>query len=167
MIKKVKLLVVGDGGVGKTTLVKKFIRVRQGENVAKFANNEVKPTVGLEVETVDLEEVRVIIWDFSGQQRFKETFPDRLLRGAKVAIVVFDVSRVKTLQSAGEWAERVKSVNNDIKFVLVGNKIDLGKKVPQEMIDNLVKRLNAAYVETSAKEGVNVVKPFEEALRWV
>jgi len=123
--------------------------------------------VGLEVETVDIKGVRVVIWDFSGQERFKETIPDTLLRRARVAIVVFDVSRVKTLQSAGEWAERVKSVNSDIRFVLVGNKIDLGKKVPQEMIENLVKRLNATYIETSAKEGVNVNKPFEEALRWV
>jgi len=166
VMKVLKVLMVGDGGVGKSTLVDAY-RLR------KFFSHE--PTLGLNLLVCNVDDeagrrYKLIIYDFSGQLRFFRVYYNvpSLMRGAHGAILVFDLSSLMTLTSLRDWADLVKKVNEDIPIILVGTKADLEREVGEEEINEALEALGAhAYVETSARLLKNVDKPFKLILSLI
>jgi len=158
-MKVFKVLLVGDGGVGKTTLLDAY-------KLRKFFEH--KATIGLsisvcEVRLDDRRKCKFIVYDFSGQPRFMRIAKHipRLVKGAHGAILAFDLSSLMTLPVLMEWASIIREVNGDIPTILVGTKADLEPEVSQEDIRDFMKRLGVrAYVETSSKLMKNVDAPF-------
>jgi len=158
-MKVFKVLLVGDGGVGKTTLLDAY-RLR------RFFEH--KATIGLSISVCDVDlgdrrKCKFVVYDFSGQPRFMRIAKHipRLVKGAHGAILAFDLSSFMTLPVLVEWSSIIREVNGDIPTILVGTKADLEPEVSEEDIKDFMERLGAkAYVETSSRLMKNVDVPF-------
>jgi GTP-binding nuclear protein Ran len=146
----VKLAVVGDGGVGKSTLIS---RLATGEFIDKDM------TIGFDVESwtittnSDTEAVKVACFDFGGQKQFR-FFQGSLIIGAKAALIVFDCNSFLSLSKIREWMDLIVGVPND-KKLLVGTKIDMGSGISLEDIQDISNEYGIKYVLISSKTGEN------------
>ncbi|MFW9923646.1 MAG: Rab family GTPase [Candidatus Thorarchaeota archaeon] len=155
-----KVLLIGEAAVGKTSLTMKFIH-------GKFKSDYLL-TVGMEPYSkyikIGDDLVTLSIWDIAGQQRF-DVFRTMFFRGAKAALLVFDLTRPATLTKLGDWYEDlIKNAGKDVIPILVGNKNDLEdlRSVPKKDALAFAKKIKAlAYIETSAKTGENVETSFQ------
>ena len=153
-----KILMIGDASVGKTTLSEHYI--------TGVFNPDLRLTVGVEffIKTVKLynKRIKLQIWDMGGEDRFRFLLPTYCL-GCNGAIFMYDVTNRSSLQSNQAWTSIVKEKNGNIPIILIGNKIDLDKRViPRDHGIQVAKQNGmAGFVETSAKEGINVNEAFD------
>jgi small GTP-binding protein len=157
---KLKVLLCGPAGVGKTSLIMRFIK-------SKF-QTDYKLTVGVDILTKDVELSNdnictLSIWDIGGQERFsfiRSTF----YKGAAGALLVFDLSRAATWDEIKNWRAEVKQFAGDIPFVLIGNKLDLladvGEVIDRDEARAYAESQGSEYIETSAKDNLNVDQAF-------
>ncbi|TFG20417.1 MAG: GTP-binding protein [Promethearchaeota archaeon] len=157
---KLKVLLCGPAGVGKTSLIMRFIK-------SKF-QTDYKLTVGVDILTKDVELANdnictLSIWDIGGQERFsfiRSTF----YKGAAGALLVFDLSRAATWDEIKNWRAEVKQFAGDIPFVLIGNKLDLladvGEVIDRDEARAYAESQGSEYIETSAKDNLNVDQAF-------
>ncbi|MHA1797217.1 MAG: GTP-binding protein [Candidatus Helarchaeota archaeon] len=154
-----KLILGGDGSVGKTSMVHRFV-----ENT--FAK-DYKSTIGTSIfkKECDFEglksSVRFVIWDLAGQVQFKRV-RQSYLANAEAGILVYDVTNQQSFDNIKKWHEEVISASPGISLILVGNKIDLmdQRVVPREKAESLAEELGLSYIETSAKTGENINDAF-------
>jgi GTP-binding nuclear protein Ran len=157
-----KMVMVGDGGVGKTTFVR---RHKTGEFERKYI-----PTIGVEVSQLCFETTQGTliynIWDTAGQERFGGLREGYYLE-ADCAIIMFDVSSPATYRNVVTWHRDVTRVCPNIPIVLVGNKIDISdRKVPAKRVV-FHKKNNMRYFEISAKSNYHFEMPFLALARQV
>lgn len=169
---RVKVVLLGDGEVGKTTMARTFLSGR-GQIDTSY-----RQTIGADIhvkkDLYDIApfgkvEVMWNIFDLAGQPQFKYVHPN-YYKGAKAAIIVFDVSRKKTFDNIKYWIQDlIKYVGEPKPMIIVGNKIDLRDKIPclpsyvgERYAEELRARLNVPiyYAETSALYGINVQESF-------
>jgi len=160
---KLKLVVVGDSGVGKTNLIKRFVS-------DEFIPNS-KATVGVEFVSrsykINEEVFKIEIWDTAGQERYK-SITSAYYRGAKGALLVYDVTEKKSFQNIDKWMGEIKEKSSkDINIMIIGNKIDLNdtKAVTTEEAMTKAKTLGVALMEASALNSTNVKEAFYDLLR--
>ncbi|NTV37397.1 MAG: GTP-binding protein [Anaerolineaceae bacterium] len=150
-----KVIIVGDGGVGKTSLVRQWCE-------GKFVQSRIM-TIGVDFQTkmvrVPEGEVKLSIWDVAGQQRFAPV-REGFYRGALVAALVYDLNDIKTLVDLGRWLKEIRQFEPTIRLLLVGNKSDLGRSAEAEGRE-FAKRLGAQFIITSARTGEGVEDMFE------
>ena len=161
-----KICVVGDGGVGKTSMV-----LRYCEN--SFKESYIM-TIGSNFSTKSVElpnhpdiAVRLQIWDLAGQKHFSFVRPP-FYRGLTGLVYVFDLTRRSSFQNLLEWKDEVEKVVSGKPSILVGNKIDLAdaeddskREISTQEGESLMGELGSlAYFEGSAKEGIGVSKVF-------
>ncbi len=153
-----KVILAGDGAVGKTSLIEKFI-------TGKF-QKDYKMTLGTNIFAKSLSvegtSVKLIIWDLAGQPHFKHVRSGFYL-GAVGALLVYDVTRRTTLENLENWRTEMMNNTNDVAaVVVVGNKCDLKnlREVKRSEGEDYAKSLGAPFFETSAKEGDNVEAAF-------
>lgn len=150
-----KVLVAGDGSVGKTSLVRRYCD-------GKFESSRVM-TIGVDFQTKLVElptgTVKLSIWDMAGQERFA-SMRVGFYRGSRATALVFDVTRAESLANLEKWRNDILEVNHGQRFVVVGNKIDLLKAKTASAPD-YANRIGAEYVETSAATGDGVQRMFE------
>ncbi len=153
-----KIIVFGDGGVGKTSLTHRYLTgvFSEGRNV----------TIGVEFYVKDLliegKSIKLQIWDFGGEQRFRFLLPN-YCRGCNGGIFVYDVTNLATLQSLHEWMEVVSANAPNIPVLIVGTKIDLveKRKVARAEAIKVAQSLTmTGYAEVSSKTGNNVENVF-------
>ncbi|MEM4447000.1 MAG: Rab family GTPase [Candidatus Jordarchaeales archaeon] len=156
----VKVLVEGDGGVGKTSLVRRYCD-------GNYTDTKMTIGVAFDKKTLEIdgENVTLMIWDFGGEERFREILPD-FCKGAHVALLVYDVSRIESFLNLKEWLLLTRNNAGDIPVILVGSKCDLERRVSVEDVADFMEKYGVAHhVETSAKNNVNVGAAFELAAR--
>ncbi|KAL4445986.1 hypothetical protein ABPG74_010978 [Tetrahymena malaccensis] len=161
-----KILLIGDSGVGKTSIMNRFT-----EN--KF-NAEIKSTIGVEYSkktmVIDQAVIQASIWDTAGQERFR-SLAKNYYKGALGALLVFDVTRPHTLENIQKiWLQEIEQhASKNIKMILIGNKSDLTVEriVKQEEAVNFSKTSNLAYMETSALNNQNIDQAFETLVREI
>lgn len=151
-----KVVIVGDGAVGKTTLIRRFCE-------GKFHASRVA-TIGVDFYTqrVTLPDntVKLSIWDMAGQERF-EVVRSGFYRGSRAAALVYDVTSSITLRNLRTWREEVLHAVGDQPMLVVGNKVDLERRVPPELARVFATYVGAPYLETSALTGEGVAQLFE------
>ena len=162
---KFKVVVVGDSGVGKTNLIKRFITNEFSENF--------KATIGVEFMSktykINKHLFKIEIWDTAGQERYK-SITSAYYKGAKGAFVVYDLTRRATFTNIEKWIGELKTCGNeDVFILLIGNKSDLKDKrqVTGEEAAKKAEELKVAYCETSALEGYNIDFAFDTVVEEV
>lgn len=150
-----KLILVGDGGVGKTTFVK---RHRTGEFEKKYV-----ATMGVEVNplpfSTSLGQVVYNCWDTAGQEKFGG-LRDGYYIGGQAAIIMFDVTARVTYKSVPHWHKDLVRVCENIPIVLCGNKIDCKDRKVKPKEIQFHRKKNLQYYDISAKSNYNFEKPF-------
>ena len=154
---KYKVLIIGDGNVGKTSLLLR--------SVDDIFSDGTTPTIGVDfrVKTYIRDNIRrdLHIWDTAGQERFRNVV-SAYYRNAHCAFLVFDLYTPSTFHSLGEWIKHIEESGAKPIMVLVGNKSDLPHKVMSADIQKFATDHNiSSYVETSAKNGIGVDRMFE------
>lgn len=155
-----KLLLIGDCGVGKSSLLNRFADDTYSECYVS--------TIGVDfkVKTVHIDEkiIKLQIWDTAGQERFR-TIAANFYRGAHGIIVVYDVTDKESFLHARNWVDEIDKYTNEdsVNKLLVGNKCDLTSKklVIYDDGKELADSLNMRFMETSAKNTHNVERAFE------
>jgi small GTP-binding protein len=159
-ITTVKVVVAGDGAVGKTSLIRRYCE-------GKFAGSRVM-TIGVDFQTKRVElptgSIKLSIWDMAGQERFAP-LRGGFYRGSRATALVFDLGNFDTLTHLDAWRAEVLKSMPDQKFVLVGNKCDLPRVVPEKVARGYAEQIGAAYLETSAATGAGVPALFEALAR--
>jgi GTP-binding nuclear protein Ran len=150
-----KLIIVGDGGVGKTTYVTRH-------RTAEFTKSYIA-TMGVEVSSLsfhtDQGVVTFNIYDCAGQEKFSG-YRDEYFEGATAAIIIFDVTSLTSYRSVLGWYAKVQEKCPNIPIVLCGNKVDCrDRKVKPDMIRFHLKH-NLQYYDISSKANTNFEKPF-------
>ncbi len=154
---KFKVCLFGPGGVGKTSLLIRYIK--------DYFSTDLKQTIGSSFLIKDIEidqkNVRLLLWDIGGQDIFKK-LRTIYFKGSNAAFGVFDVTNPQSLLKLPGWVSSIKkTVKKSIPMVIVGNKIDLERQIGRQEAEDLAKRLNCDYLETSAKTGEQVEVAFE------
>ncbi|ODN03835.1 Ras-related protein Rab-30 [Orchesella cincta] len=154
-----KVVLVGNAGVGKTCLVRRFTQ-------GLFPPGQ-GATIGVDfmIKTVDIngEKVKLQIWDTAGQERFR-SITQSYYRSAHALILVYDVSSQPSFDCLPDWLREIEEyANAKVLRVLVGNKTDReDREIPTYVGEDFAQRNNMYFMETSAKEADNVEKLFME-----
>lgn len=156
----VKIVVVGDSGVGKSNILSRYAQ-------DEF-NFDSKATVGVELYTktfkINDKYVKVHFWDTAGQERYK-SITAAYYRGAKGAMIVFDITRPDTFNNVDKWFNEIKEFGEkNMQILAVGNKSDLKhlRAVDNKNAVAKAEILDVAYFETSALESTNIRQAFEK-----
>ncbi|KAF4368090.1 hypothetical protein F8388_002701 [Cannabis sativa] len=158
---RVKLVLLGDSGVGKSCIVLRFVR-GQFDPTSKVTVGAsfLSQTIALQDSTT----VKFEIWDTAGQERYAALAP-LYYRGAAVAVVVYDITSPESFSKAQYWVKELqKHGSSDIVMALVGNKADLHEKreVSIEDATDYAEKNGMFFIETSAKTADNINQLFEE-----
>jgi small GTP-binding protein len=160
-----KILMAGDGSVGKTALIKRWID-------GKFSIDcpmTIGPSFAVKTLHIEGKPIKLQIWDFGGQPHWSE-MRMTCYKGAVGAMYVYDVYRMETYDNIPSWYEEVWRVCGDIPRILIANKVDLKdlRVVNSDMGHMLAEELgNIPYFETSAKTGQQVNEAFQKIAELV
>mmetsp|Transcript_81004 Transcript_81004/g.148060 ORF Transcript_81004/g.148060 Transcript_81004/m.148060 type:complete len:214 (+) Transcript_81004:52-693(+) len=150
-----KLVLVGDGGVGKTTLVKRHLT---GEFEKKYI-----PTLGVEVRPLTFATncgpLNFNVWDTAGQEKFGGLRDGYYIQG-QCAIIMFDVTSRITYKNVPNWHRDIARVCENIPTVLVGNKVDVKDRQVKAKNIQFHRKRNLQYYDLSARSNYNFEKPF-------
>lgn len=160
---KYKILMLGEQAVGKSSLVLRFTN-----NIFKY---NIMGTAGLDLKKKDLkindENITLLIYDSAGHDRFRK-ITEMQYKGSDGLILVYDTTDTKSFDWISEWIDKIKSPELDTEILLLGNKIDLPNRlINLEKAEDLAKKYNIGYIETSALTGENVDLAFSELIEKI
>jgi small GTP-binding protein len=151
-----KLVLAGEGGVGKTSIVNHYLCGVHNEPPMTVGSEFAYQEVQIEKQTIGLS-----LWDFGGEIQFRDFIPVFCM-GAHGAIVVFDLCRYSTFRQIVPWLDLLKSSEDSMPIILVGSKSDLGCGGPsEEEIQALCQKYKIReYITVSSLTGENITKLF-------
>ena len=164
---KVNIIVLGDGAVGKTSLLKMYAE-------GKFQESHMA-TLGLDYVQKNFtppkadQELVIKIWDTAGQERFR-TLTHAFYKQANGVVVAFDVTNEESFKNVRKWMESIyEHADQNICKVMVGNKIDLEdeRKISKKEGEDLAAQYQMKYFEASAKQNINITPFFETLMTQV
>jgi small GTP-binding protein len=161
LIKKICLL--GDGEVGKTSLIRKFVYDEFDDKYLMTIGTKItKKTMIMDSGQEDIN-LTMMINDIVGQVEF-ERIHKQYYRGSKAGIFVCDLTRKNTLERMEWWLDSFNEVVGGVPIILLGNKLDLveQRQISESDIVRFAKNFNCSYFLTSAKTGENVEMAFEK-----
>eukprot|EP01040_Poterioochromonas_malhamensis_P014649 gene14649-16247_t len=152
--REVKVVLLGDTGVGKSSLVLRFVT----NNFKPYSESTIGASFMSKLITVNSKPIKFQIWDTAGQEKYHSLAP-MYYRGAAAAILVYDITRMSTFRTLQNWVEELRSKGpKDIALAIAGNKADLeeNREVDRKVASAYAEEINALYLETSAKDDTNV-----------
>jgi len=159
-LEKYKLVFLGDQGVGKTSIITRFMY--------DSFDTAYQATIGIDFlsKTMYLEDrtVRLQLWDTAGQERFRSLIPS-YIRDSSVAVIVYDITNRKSFANTSKWIEDVRAERgDDVVIMLVGNKTDMAERrqVSVEEAEKKSEEEKVGCIETSAKGGYNIKALFRK-----
>jgi len=157
-----KIVVVGDCGIGKTSLVQRF---KSGMFTERYTNT-IGVDFAMKTVLIDGKRIKLQIWDTAGQERFR-TITQSYYRSANGVLLVYDITKRSSFLSLQKWVEEIRRYTaNNVSWILIGNKCDFEslREVEQtealamaELVPEIV-----LVMETSAKDNTNVEQSFVE-----
>lgn len=169
-----KVILCGDAGVGKTSLLAQYVDGKFSEEYhqtigANFLIKEIelnKIIEKLEIKNPHLRKdikkkgFKLYFWDIGGQ-RDKLFSTEYYFVQAVGAMVIFSLNNFSSFENIDFWISKLKELSGDVPYVVVGNKNDLKREIDKEIIEKKLGNLNVKYFETSAKLNENVSNVFE------
>jgi len=152
-----KLLLIGDSGVGKSSLLLRFTDNTFTENYTSTIGVDFK----IRTVTLDGKSIKLQIWDTAGQERFR-TITSSYYRGAHGIIIVYDITDKASFTNVKQWMGEIdRYANTNVKKLLIGNKADADQKAVTFAEGNeYAASLGLSFKETSAKTAVGVEEAF-------
>lgn len=161
---KFKICLVGEEGVGKTSLIHRFVSGAFDESYIRTLGAVVsKKTVSLGTLEGRPVQVDMMILDIMGKRTFLQLFKEAYFHGAKGILAVFDVTRKPSLRDLTKWIDGVRESVGPIPTYALGNKVDLKERhetTEQEAAD-VLRSYESPIMYTSAKTGANVEQAFQ------
>ncbi|XP_070814473.1 ras-related protein Rab-22A [Chaetodon trifascialis] len=159
-LRELKVCLLGDTGVGKSSIVWRFVEDSFDPNI--------NPTIGASFMTKTVqyqnELHKFLIWDTAGQERFRALAP-MYYRGSAAAIIVYDITKEESFQTLKNWVKELRQHGPpNIVVAIAGNKCDLSdaREVPEKDAKDYADSIHAIFVETSAKNAININEVFIE-----
>jgi Ras-related protein Rab-2A len=153
-MKTIKIVVCGDGAVGKTTLIKRITKNNEDLNNMP----PIKMTPGVDIDSMTIPNSNVIgsIWDLGGQCQFR-FMQDAFLRGLDILILLYSVEWYHSFTDLSQWLKIIPPNYHPKKIYLIANKIDAQTRIllPEDGIE-FAEQINASFFEMSAITGKNV-----------
>jgi len=175
--KLVRMTIVGDGAVGKTTLVQALIQkttqyVNSSNGGKVLDSKEITRTPFMEIESWAYKDLRFQCYDLAGQRtpgaHPLDIIKDQVIKSIDIYIFVFSVDRYESFENLNDWIE-LMDLNNKYKnghagLILVGNKIDLERNISDELIKSVVgkKKYFQRYIETCSLDGRGIDNLLDE-----
>ncbi len=167
-----KIVLLGDSGVGKTSLIRRYVHDAFDEGyLATIGTRVSKHSDVVSLEGGRGVQVNLVIWDVMGNRKILELLGDAYFDGARGALAVFDASRRKSLEGLKDWIDAARREEPRMPIIVLGNKADLVERrtVTDGEATEFCRSLGLPYLPTSAKTGLNVEAAFRrlsmEALR--
>lgn len=158
-IRELKVCLLGDTGVGKSSIVCRFVQDHFDHNIS--------PTIGASFMTKTVpcgnELHKFLIWDTAGQERFHSLAP-MYYRGSAAAVIVYDITKQDSFHTLKKWVKELKEHGpENIVMAIAGNKCDLSdiREVPLKDAKEYAESIGALVVETSAKNAINIEELFQ------
>ncbi len=154
-----KIVIFGDMNCGKTSLRKRFM-----DNVF---DSHCRKTIGVDFQTKDFDyndmEVKLMIWDFAGEERFRYMFP-QYLNGAMGGILMYDITNFSSFSGIDNWLSLIEGTEQRFPIILVGGKSDL-ENIREVSREDAVRAGRAmglnGFIECSSKTGENVKESYQ------
>ena len=160
--KELKILLLGDSGVGKTSIFHRYLKKKFEENLTA--------TIGADIITKEItyknEPYKIHIFDTAGQERFR-SITTSYFHMSDYYFVVFDLTNKNSLDSIPHWLKQLKKEKENPKYIILGNKDDIKKnQIPNEEINKTLENLGTVkinkdnFLKVSAKSGKNIEEAF-------
>ena len=166
---KVNICLVGEGAVGKTCMIRRFIQDQFDDRYistlgAKVSKKEIKvdgPNGGMDID--------MTIWDIMGEKGFRELLKEAYFHGAQGVLAVCDVTRRETLADLEDWVAAVVKVTGNVPVEFLANKADLKDQmaISEADVKAAAESHDAPWILTSAKTGENVEHAFAELAQLI
>lgn len=156
-----KVLVLGDSGVGKSSLLSRYVNDTFTENMVS--------TIGVDFSVKSIvynnKNIKFQLWDTAGQEKFR-ILTKSYYRGTHAVIIAFDLTKLDSFLNVKKWIDEVMSndVDQEKYIIVVGTKSDLvnDRRVSSENVEQFKNILNVKYFETSSKLGIGIDEVFIE-----
>ncbi len=170
-LRKIKICLIGDVGVGKTSLVRRYVLDQFNDKyIATIGTKVTKRNVKVKNPATSEEETAVLlIWDIMGQPSFREILREAYFYGAQGGLCVCDITSRDSFNELRYWIKAMTATAGPVPMVVLGNKSDLKEKrdVTAEELADFAGKFNASAMLTSAKTGENVEKAFSSVVEKV
>jgi len=166
---KLKVCLVGERGVGKTSLVRRYVLdVFSDKYVQTLGTKVSKKEIDLFVPREDLRIHALIqVWDIMGNLGFRDLLRAAYFHGVQGILAVCDVTDGPTLGSLESWLDGAKDVSGEVPVHLLVNKVDLEPALQEGDVRGFAQPRDMPYLYTSAKRGDNVTRAFEDLTRRI
>jgi len=162
--KKLKICLIGDVGVGKTSLIRRYVLdAFDDKYIATIGTKVTKKEIELpNPKTGSPERIVLLVWDIMGQPSFREVLREAYFYGAQGAIAVCDITSKESLNELRYWVKAMTSTTGEVPVVFLGNKCDLkdDMRVSVGEIEACAKKHGTQAFLSSAKTGYNVERSF-------
>ncbi|HXK36552.1 MAG TPA: Rab family GTPase [Candidatus Paceibacterota bacterium] len=163
-VRKLKICLIGDVGVGKTSLIRRYVLdVFDDKYIATIGTKVTKKEIEVkDPRTGAPQKIMLLVWDIMGQPSFREVLREAYFYGAEGALAVCDVTSKESLGELRYWVKAMSATTGKIPIVFLGNKCDLREetRVPYQDLDVFAKKHDSPALLTSAKTGYNVEQAF-------
>ena len=163
--RSVKLVLLGDAGVGKSSIAQRFVT----DTFKPFNESTVGASFMSKIVKIDGTSYKFMIWDTAGQEKYRSLAP-MYYKGAAAAVLVFDITKAATFDQLKSWVNELRMHGpEDILITIAANKADLGERreVSAEIALEFAESVNAAFVETSAKDDTGISSLFTDLGRRI
>lgn len=161
---KLKICLIGDVGVGKTSLIRRYVLdLFDDKYIATIGTKVTKREVEVkDPRTGEPHRVVLLIWDIMGQPSFREVLREAYFYGVQGALAVCDVTSKESLGELRYWIKAMTSTTGKVPIVFLGNKCDLREetRVPFQDLEVFARKHDSPALLTSAKTGYNVEQSF-------
>ena len=150
----IKLALLGDSAVGKSTICRSFLKIDYLDDYSLIVQEKVEKNISLN----NGKNVKLILWDTAGQERFRAA-AFKTVKSVDGIIIVFDVTNRHSFDNLEKWLSDIKDNCYDPAIILFGNKVDIGEDswgVSREEIEKFVKVKKLKYFEISAKNRTGI-----------
>ena len=160
----IKLLIVGDSNVGKTSLLLQY--------TDNYYPDQHTATIGFEykIKTFQYKDykIKLQIWDTAGQERF-HSITNNYFHNADGILFVYDITSRQSFNGVKVWIKEAEEIGNFYKRLLIGNKCDLSEKrnISIEELEKYCEEKNMDFFETSAKENIYLVEAFNKIVELI
>ena len=161
MFGQYKIVFVGEAGVGKTSIIIRYVK----DSFSTIVESTIGASFFIKMMTINDKAYKLDIWDTAGQERYHSLIP-MYYRASNAVIIVYDVMNYKSFEQSKYWVTTIRHLEqfSDLIICLIGNKIDLKNKtreVPTELAQQYAKEQQLVLFEMSAKTGENVREFFD------